>query len=278
MSHPQVRTVAQSASGTPGRRDNPNYGVPRISAFQVKGKVREMHIRKALAVAGISAVATVGGGTAYAAMSSSVVDANGIIHGCVSNRDIRGTHKLLVHDTTTNCPRGTTELDWNQKGATGPAGPKGDTGAAGATGPAGPQGDTGTTGPTGPAGPQGPPGAKGATGATGPAGPGYEIYPVYWPGSGQDVAPGRMVTVTANCTAEPGKTGYVTGGGVVTYNGPDASDPPLHAPDLRVIDSYPYPGSAEANFDTGWTATVANESSSRTESFQTWAMCMYPRS
>jgi collagen type I alpha len=43
-------------------------------------------------------------------------------------------------------------------GATGPAGPKGDTGATGATGPAGPKGDTGATwatGATGPGGPQG---------------------------------------------------------------------------------------------------------------------------
>ena len=68
-------------------------------------------------------------------------------------------------------------------GATGPQGPKGETGAAGpqgpkgetgATGPQGPKGDTGATGPQGPkgdtgaAGPQGP---KGDTGATGPQGP-----------------------------------------------------------------------------------------------------------
>ena len=136
----------------------PNIGFPS------ERKVTEMHIRRALAVAGISAVVTVGGGTAYAAMSSSVVDANGVIHGCVSNREIRGTHKLLVHDTTTKCPRGTTELNWNQKGAEGPAGPKGDTGAVGATGPAGPKGDTGADGATGPVGPQGPRGAEGATG------------------------------------------------------------------------------------------------------------------
>ncbi|HWC24860.1 MAG TPA: hypothetical protein VG502_21385 [Flexivirga sp.] len=46
-------------------------------------------------------------------------------------------------------------------GATGPAGPKGETGATGPVGPAGPKGETGATGPVGP---------KGDTGATGPAG------------------------------------------------------------------------------------------------------------
>ncbi|WP_280515544.1 gp58-like family protein, partial [Lactobacillus nasalidis] len=65
-------------------------------------------------------------------------------------------------------------------GATGPQGPKGDTGpqgstgpqgATGATGAAGPQGPQGAKGATGATGPQGPQGAKGATGATGPQGP-----------------------------------------------------------------------------------------------------------
>ena len=66
------------------------------------------------------------------------------------------------------------------QGATGPAGPKGDTGAIGATGPAGaagsvgPKGDTGAAGPVGAAGlkgDQGVAGAKGDTGDTGAAGP-----------------------------------------------------------------------------------------------------------
>lgn len=62
-------------------------------------------------------------------------------------------------------------------GATGPQGPKGDTGE---TGPQGPKGDTGGTGPQGPkgdtgetgaTGPQGPKGDNGEAGATGPQGP-----------------------------------------------------------------------------------------------------------
>jgi hypothetical protein len=84
-----------------------------------------MHARRTLAVTGISAVVTIGGGTAYAAaVSSSEVGSSGVIHGCISDREVRGTRVLLVHDTTSNCPRGTTELDWNQRGMAGPAGPK----------------------------------------------------------------------------------------------------------------------------------------------------------
>lgn len=55
-------------------------------------------------------------------------------------------------------------------GATGLAGPQGDTGSTGATGPAGAQGDTGSTGATGPTGPQGATGPQGDTGATGAQG------------------------------------------------------------------------------------------------------------
>jgi len=109
----------------------------------------------------------------------------------------------------------------------------------------------------------------------GPAGPGSYTQPAYSPGNSQDVAPGAMVSVTATCPVISGTTGYATGGGVVTYNGPASSDPSLHAPDLRMIDSYPSPGSAARNYNTGWTATMTNESTSQTESFQTWAMCQY---
>lgn len=68
-------------------------------------------------------------------------------------------------------------------GSIGPQGPKGDTGATGpqglkgdtgAIGPQGPKGDTGATGPQGPkgnTGATGPQGPKGDTGATGPQGP-----------------------------------------------------------------------------------------------------------
>jgi hypothetical protein len=62
-----------------------------------------MRARTALIAAGISAVAAVGGGTAHAAVSSAV-DSGGVIHGCVSNGAIHGTHILLVHDVVTRAP------------------------------------------------------------------------------------------------------------------------------------------------------------------------------
>lgn len=74
----------------------------------------------ALAAAGASAIVVVGGGVAYA-VSSSVVDTSGVIHGCVSNAGMNGAHVLLVHDTSRACPRGTAELDWNQVGPAGPS-------------------------------------------------------------------------------------------------------------------------------------------------------------
>lgn len=70
----------------------------------------------------------------------------------VSVTDIDGGHRVSIIDST-----GEKSFDV-MDGATGPAGPKGDTGA---TGPKGDQGETGATGPKG---------DKGDTGATGPAG------------------------------------------------------------------------------------------------------------
>jgi hypothetical protein len=212
-----------------------------------------MHLpRRALAIAGAS-ISLLGVGTvAGAAIATSPVS-NGVIYGCYAVKATNGSHTLVLQDSSTSCPHGYTSIKWNEKG---------------------PVGATGAVGPQGPAGPQG---SAGSTGAQGPPGPGYEIYPTYAPGGAQDVAPGQMVSVTANCPAVSGKTGYATGGGVVTYDGPSSGDPQLHAPDLRMIDSYPYPGSSAPNYNTGWTATMTNESSTQTESFQTWAMCMYPQ-
>ena len=107
--------------------------------------------------------------TAAVMSSASPVDSSGVIHGCWTNAELNGSHVFVLQDSGTSCPKGTTAISWNQAG------------------------------PAGPAGPQGPAGPTGATGATGPAGPGYEIYPVYQPGSAQDVPPGQTATVTATC-------------------------------------------------------------------------------
>ena len=62
---------------------------------------------------------------------------------------------------------GSSDTGKPSRGATGPQGPKGNTGAQG---PQGPKGDTGAQGATGSRGPQGPQGEKGDTGATGARG------------------------------------------------------------------------------------------------------------
>lgn len=188
-----------------------------------------MRAPRTLTIIGISAAIAVGGGTAYAAVSSSMVGSSGVIHGCISSHEIRGTRTLLVHDTTSRCPRGTTELDWNQRGVTGPVGPKGDTGAAGATGPAGP---AGATGPQGPAGPAGPPGVT----AAGPDG--LDITEVTASGFG---------TARADCPPDHpwvvGGGGAATGGGALSDSTPE---PTLSNPTGWAVGAYYAPGQNSA--------------------------------
>ena len=115
----------------------------------------------------------IGAGIGYATIPSS---GTGVINGCYAKN---GELRVIDTDAGEKCKKNEAEISWNQgakgdTGATGPQGPKGDTGATGATGPQGPKGDTGATGATGPQGPQGlkgDTGATGATGATGPQGP-----------------------------------------------------------------------------------------------------------
>jgi len=104
------------------------------------------------------------------------------------------------------------QLTWNQEGAQGPAGPKGDPGpqgVPGAQGPAGAKGDPGlqgVAGPQGPAAPKGDPGLQGAPGPQGPPGvSAYENVQITC-----SVAIGGTNECIANCPA--GKS--VLGGGV----------------------------------------------------------------
>jgi hypothetical protein len=110
-------------------------------------------------ITGAAALALVAGGTAAgAAISSSPVDGNAVIHGCYTNQALNGTHVFALQDAGTTCPKGTTVISWSQTGppgATGPAGP------AGTPGPAGSAGATGSAGPAGPAGAPGAPGGSG---------------------------------------------------------------------------------------------------------------------
>jgi hypothetical protein len=78
-------------------------------------------------MAGITAVALAGGGTALAA-TDSIPDSSGVIHACYKANANGNTSPLGVIDTALpkgQCPSNQTELDWNQAGPQGPAGPPG---------------------------------------------------------------------------------------------------------------------------------------------------------
>jgi hypothetical protein len=104
------------------------------------------------------------------------------------------------------------------------------------------------------------------------AGPADEVTAAYngnTYGTGQDgvcnVAAGGTCDETATC---PSGT-YATGGGEVTYQ----ANGSLVAPDLVVTMSAPYPGSAAADYNTGWRVVMKNTGSA-TEGFQAWVMCL----
>ena len=93
--------------------------------------------------------------TAFGAVSPSIPDSAGVIHGCY---DSGGNLKVIDTTVTSTCPKGYSALDWHQDGRAGQQGPQGQTGAQGPQGPQGPQGGQGQQGPAGAAGPTGPQG------------------------------------------------------------------------------------------------------------------------
>jgi hypothetical protein len=162
-----------------------------------------LHLPGRAVAAGALALLLAGSGSAAAL--SSPASSTGVYQGCLSRTAgvLYAVH--LDPSTAPRCHRGDTPVSWNHSGATGPQGPKGDTGATGATGPQGPKGDTGATGATGP---QGPKGDTGATGATGPQGS-SGLSGLYWFTSAHDVAAFGADDMTLSC-----RTGdYVYGGG-----------------------------------------------------------------
>lgn len=88
-----------------------------------------------LAAGGLAVALVVGGGTAFA----SIPDSQGIIHGCY---DSGGNLKVIDTAVTASCPRGYSELDWDQTGPAGAQGPQGPQGPAGPAGAAGANGST----------------------------------------------------------------------------------------------------------------------------------------
>ena len=79
-------------------------------------------------ITGAAVLAVVAGGTAAAAATAatpSPVDSSGVIHGCWTNAELGGSHVFVLQDAGTTCPKGTTAISWNQKGATGATGATG---------------------------------------------------------------------------------------------------------------------------------------------------------
>jgi hypothetical protein len=93
-----------------------------------------------IVITGAAALALVAGGTAAGAAIAGPVGSDGTIHGCYTNKAVSGSHVIVLQDAGTNCPNGTTAIQWNQQGPAGAAGP------AGPQGPQGPKGDTGSAG------------------------------------------------------------------------------------------------------------------------------------
>lgn len=139
-----------------------------------------LHLTRPVIAAGAITLLVAGGGIAAYATVLNPVSSSGVIFGCYTTTAHNGSHRLVLQDTGTSCPSGTTAISWN---ASGPPGPTGATGPSGATGPAGPSGPAGATGPSGPTGPPGP---------SGPAGPSV----TYRAGTGTIPAGDDGVTVT----------------------------------------------------------------------------------
>jgi hypothetical protein len=128
--------------------------VPELTAgvWVRRNAVRLPGGRFVMGVAVCSACA-LAGGVALAAIPGG----DGTINGCYLK--VTGSLRVIDPAKGQHCVSGLeTPISWNQHGAPGPTGPKGD------AGPTGPKGDTGAAGPQGPAGPAGPTGSAG-TGA-----------------------------------------------------------------------------------------------------------------
>ena len=150
--------------------------------------------RTTLLIAGATTL-LVGGGVAAYATVLNPVSSSGVIYGCYTTAAINGSHALVLQDTGTSCPKGTTAISWNQ---TGPAG------APGSQGPAGPAGAPGSQGPSGPPGSPGSPGAQGSPGPAGSPGAGVTVVD----SAPASACPNGGVTVTDGS----GNVGYICNG------------------------------------------------------------------
>ena len=74
-----------------------------------------------IAIAGAAALTLVGVSAAADAAVTSPVDGSGTIHGCYYAANKSGSHKVVLQEATTSCPRGSTAIAWNRTGPAGPA-------------------------------------------------------------------------------------------------------------------------------------------------------------
>jgi hypothetical protein len=114
----QARAVAQSSGSASGTIEGSNYLISRISALPCErgmrecayaglGSNRNLRGRRSRRGDGLCGGVVIGGGLQRSSMAAFPAVRSGA-------RTCSG-----VHDTTSNCPMGTTGLDWNQQGATG---------------------------------------------------------------------------------------------------------------------------------------------------------------
>lgn len=140
------------------------------------GSIRHGRVPRLVVLSAAILAVSAGAAVATAVVSNAYTDAAGAYHGCVQGSN----GNLRVVTPGSSCKNNEVAIDWNQAGAPGTPGAKGDPGPQGPPGAQGPQGNPGPAGATGPqgnpgpagaTGPQGPQGNPGATGATGPQGP-----------------------------------------------------------------------------------------------------------
>jgi hypothetical protein len=108
-----------------------------------------MHKRIGLVAAGLAAAVVMVGGTAFA-VSASIPDTSGVIHGCYSAGDAgqtNGTELLIIDSSKASCSKGMTAITWSQKGPQGPQGAAGKDGSSVVTSSGAPSGSC-TTGNT----------------------------------------------------------------------------------------------------------------------------------
>jgi hypothetical protein len=116
-------------------------------------RLKEANMRTSrFMITGAAVVALLSGGAAAGAAAVGPIDSSGVIHGCYYPANTNGSRKIVLQNTGTNCPRGTSAIKWNR------------------------------TGPAGPAGPAGPPGIPGVSQA-------YTYYRVYPAGAGPEIPP-----------------------------------------------------------------------------------------